>query len=113
MREDNEQLSEEEIVTNVVKESLQTKQDAALSSPGPDQVFVIPLTRRPFFPGMAAPVVIEPGPFYEVLKLVAKTEHKCMGLFLTKEEDANVYKVGFKDFYKVGVLARILRIIPM
>ena len=62
---------------------------------------------------MAAPIVIEPGPFYEVLKIVAKTEHKCMGLFLTKREDANVYKVGFDDLYKVGVLARILRIIPM
>ena len=62
---------------------------------------------------MAAPVVIEPGPFYEVLKLVAKTEHKSMGLFLTKAEDANVYKVGFEDLFQVGVLARILRIIPM
>ena len=47
------------------------------------------------------------------LKLVAKTEHKCMGLFLTKQEEVNVYKIGFDDLYKVGVLARILRIIPM
>lgn len=114
MHEENETLTdEEEAVTEAVKESLQTKQEAAVSPPGPDQIFVIPLTRRPFFPGMAAPVVIEPGPFYEVLKLVAKTEHKCMGLFLTKEEEADVYKIGFKGFYKVGVLARILRIIPM
>lgn len=104
---------EEEVIAEAVKESLQTKQEAEAASAGPDQVFVIPLTRRPFFPGMAAPIVIEPGPFYEVLKLVAKTEHKCMGLFLTKQEDVNVYKVGFNDLCKVGVLARILRIIPM
>lgn len=103
----------EEDVIDAVKESLQTKQEAQPSPPGPDQVFIIPLTRRPFFPGMAAPVVIEPGSFYEVLKMVAKTEHKCMGLFLTKKEDANVYKVDFNDLYEVGVLARILRIIPM
>ena len=104
---------EEEAIAEAVKESLEGKQEAEPSSPGPDQIFVIPLTRRPFFPGMAAPVVIEPGPFYEVLKLVAKTEHKCMGLFLTKQEEVNVYKIGFGDLYKVGVLARILRIIPM
>ncbi|MBP7074819.1 MAG: endopeptidase La [Rhabdochlamydiaceae bacterium] len=104
---------EEEAINEAVKESLQSKQELENFSPGPDQVFVIPLTRRPFFPGMAAPVVIEPGPFYEVLKMVAKTEHKCMGLFLTKQEDVNVYKIGFGDLYKVGVLARILRIIPM
>ncbi len=79
----------------------------------PSDVFIIPLTRRPFFPGMAAPIVIEPGAFYEVLKTVAKSEHKCMGLFLTKKEDINVYHAKFDDMYGVGVLARILRIIPM
>ncbi|MBS0615026.1 MAG: endopeptidase La [Verrucomicrobia bacterium] len=98
-----------EALENTEKTSTEAKKDEEL----PKQVFVIPLNRRPFFPGMAAPVVIEPGPFYEVLKTLAKTEHKCMGLFLTKKEDANVYKVGFEDLFEVGVLARILRIIPM
>ena len=59
---------EEEAIAEAVKESLEGKQEAEPSSPGPDQIFIIPLTRRPFFPGMAAPIVIEPGPFYEVLK---------------------------------------------
>ncbi len=104
---------EEEAVVEAVKESLQGKSEDQTPTGGPDQVFIIPLTRRPFFPGMAAPIVIEPGSFYEVLKIVAKTEHKCMGLFMTKKEEANVYKVGFEDLFKVGVLARILRIIPM
>lgn len=103
----------EESIMDSVKESLDTKVKSQDDSKDPEQVFIIPLNRRPFFPGMAAPVVIEPGAFYEVLKIVAKTEHKCMGLFLTKQEDANVYKVGFDDLYEFGVLARILRIIPM
>jgi len=101
----------EDSVVDAVKESLETEEKA--SPAGPGQVFILPLNRRPFFPGMAAPIVIEAGPFYEVLKIVAKTEHKCMGLFLTKKEDVNVYKVGFPDLFSVGVLARILRIIPM
>lgn len=79
----------------------------------PKNGFVIPLSRRPFFPGMAAPIVIEPGPYYEVLKTVAKTEHKCMGLFLTKKEEVDIYKIKMEDLHEVGVLARILRIIPM
>jgi len=79
----------------------------------PEQLYLLPLNRRPFFPGMAAPIVIESGIYYEVLKLVAKTEHKCLGLFLTKNEDANIYKIGMGDLHKVGVVARILRIIPM
>lgn len=79
----------------------------------PDQIYILPLNRRPFFPGMAAPIVIETGAYYEVLKIVAKTDHKCLGLFLTHEEDANIYKIGINDIHKVGVVARILRIIPM
>lgn len=102
----------EDAMIEAVRDSQESKEEAKLSV-GPDQLFIMPLNRRPFFPGMAAPIVIEPGPFYEVLKIIAKTEHKCMGLFLTKKEDVNVYKVGFDDLFKVGVLARILRIIPM
>ena len=83
------------------------------SLPYPDTLYVMPLNRRPFFPGMAAPLVIEPGPYYEVLKIVAKTDHKCLGLFLTKNEEANIYKLGMDEIYQVGVVGRILRIIPM
>ncbi|MEM7175325.1 MAG: endopeptidase La [Chlamydiota bacterium] len=79
----------------------------------PDELFILPLTRRPFFPGMAAPLVIEPGPYYEVLKIVAKLPHKMLGLFLTKKEEINIYDIGLKDIHKVGVLANILRIVPL
>ena len=79
----------------------------------PDELFIIPLTKRPFFPGMAAPVLIEPGPYYEVLKAVAASEHKQLGLFLTKNEDADIYKLKLEDVCEVGVVARILRIMPI
>lgn len=86
----------------------QKKQDQS-----PDQLYIFPLLRRPFFPGMAAPLVIEPGPFYEVLKLIAKSEHKCVGLIMARNETTDIYKATFDDLHHVGVLARVLRIIPM
>ncbi len=79
----------------------------------PKELFLIPLSKRPFFPGMAAPLVIEPGIYYEMLKQIAETEHKMMGLFLTKQEEVNIYDLGIDDYYPVGVSAKILRIIPM
>ncbi|MDE3055687.1 MAG: endopeptidase La [Verrucomicrobiota bacterium] len=82
-------------------------------SPYPDELYILPLNRRPFFPGMAAPIVIEPGDYYQVLKTVAKSDHKCVGLFLTHDEEANIYKISLNDLYQVGVVARILRIIPL
>lgn len=113
MEDEKISIIEEDSALEALENSETSLAEGKKEEEKPSQVFIIPLNRRPFFPGMAAPVVIEPGPFYEVLKALAKTEHKCMGLFLTKKEDANVYKVGFNDLFSVGVLARILRIIPM
>ncbi len=108
--------SEEDALEQMLTETvLETKKD---STEGPliefpQELFILPLSRRPFFPGMAAPITIEPGAYYELLKDVAALEHKCMGLVLTKKEDANLYKLDFNDLYSTGVSARILRIIPM
>ena len=79
----------------------------------PKEQYILPLTRRPFFPGMAAPLVIEPGPFYEVLKIVAKSSNKTLALFLTKKEDQDIYKIKHEDLHHVGVMATILRIVPL
>lgn len=79
----------------------------------PENLYLFPLLRRPFFPGMAAPLIVEPGPYFEVLKLLAKADIKCIGMVLCKSEETDIYKLKFEDLYKVGVMARILRIIPM
>jgi ATP-dependent Lon protease len=94
--------------------SIDSDEDAGRRPPTPPStVYILPLTRRLFFPGMAAPLMIEPGPQYEVLKILAKTEGKYLGLVLTKNEEIDPYKATFDDLYQVGVLARILRISPV
>lgn len=107
--DENIDIELEETVLNSLDESPADSRDSIF----PEQIPIFPVLRRPFFPGMAAPLVIEPGPFYEVLKVIAKSENKFLGLLLTKSEDTNIYKASFDDLYEVGVLARILRIIPM
>lgn len=113
-RKPEESIVAEELLTDEDSDETSGAPGSLIPSlPYPDQLHVMPLNRRPFFPGMAAPLVIEPGAYYEVLKIVSKTDHKCVGLVLTQQEDINIYKIGFDDLYKVGVVARILRIIPM
>lgn len=103
-------LELEQTLMNSLDENAQpSKKNAA----APEEINIFPLVRRPFFPGMAAPIVIEPGPYYEILKSIAKSEHKCVGLLLSRSENIDVYKATFNELYTVGVLARILRIIPM
>jgi len=105
---------EDDDIANISDEDLSGDLSALpKKSNDPDQLYIFPLTRRPFFPGMAAPLIIEPGPFYEILKIVAKSEHKLLGLFLTKDENCDIYHLKGEDLYKVGVSARILRIIPL
>ncbi len=109
----DEETIEDEIensLVNALDESQLTEKSLADL---PETLHVFPLLRRPFFPGMAAPLVIEPGPYYDLLKIVAKSKHKCVALVLAKDEDADIYKVKIKDLHKTGVLARVLRIIPM
>lgn len=113
--DDSNQSNPEELDAEVEEISVPSSKERSLVSDPlyPEHLYILPLNRRPFFPGMAAPIVIEPGLYYEVLKIVAKTDHKCVGLFLTKKEEANIYKIGMEDLFHVGVVARILRIIPM
>lgn len=114
MKEDSDASFELELENAVLSSLDENHQEATKQGNEiPDTLNIFPLLRRPFFPGMAAPIVIEPGPFYDVLKQIAKSDHKCVGLLLTKSEAAEVYKIGFDGMYQVGVLARILRIIPM
>lgn len=115
MNHDESELpSLESEIENMVAQSL-LENDASQKSDFhlPTIVDIFPLTRRPFFPGMAAPLVIEPGPFFDTLKRIAKSDHKCLGLLLTKNEQADIYNVSFNDLYSVGVVARILRVIPV
>nr|MCH9704323.1 LON peptidase substrate-binding domain-containing protein [Chlamydiota bacterium] len=99
----------QEALEESLEEDAILEDEAAL----PTDLFILPVNRRPFFPGMAAPIMIEPGAYYEVLKKLAKDDQKYIALVLTKKENADIYDVGFSGLHKVGVLARILRIIPI
>lgn len=86
--------------------------EESTDSANPEKLVIFPIAKRPFFPGMAAPIVIEAGPFFDTLKLCARSKNKCIGLCLTLKENTNIYKAAFKDLHPIGVMARILRIIP-
>lgn len=104
---------EVEITDEMIASFEEEAQNQKKEVPTPEELFIFPLIRRPFFPGMAAPLMVEPGPYFDVLKNIAKSENKCIGLLLAKSEQTDIYKLGFDDLYQIGVHARILRIIPM
>ncbi len=104
---------EADLETSILESLNETESSTKKSSPLPEHLYLFPLIKRPFFPGMAAPLMIEPGPYYEILKAISKLENKFIGLVLTKKEEVNPLEIEFGDLHHIGVLARILRIIPM
>ncbi len=110
---ENDSQSFESDLEEQLLETLESERRQGSRLPKPDELFIFPIVRRPFFPGMAAPVVIEPGQFYEALKQIARSDQKSVGLVLTKNEQTDVYKATFGDLHQVGVSARLLRIIPL
>jgi ATP-dependent Lon protease len=86
---------------------------AIASSHLPKSLPIFPLLRTCFFPGMAAPILIEQGLYYETLREIAQQDQKIIALFLTKNEETDIYNLGFDDIYEVGVAVSILRIIPI
>jgi len=114
MSDDKTNTSLEQEIENALLNTLEKETKSTKKSPSyPKQLDIFPLVRRPFFPGMAAPIIIEPGPYLDLLKEVSKSSHKCLGLVLTKSEECDIHKCTLKDLYSVGIVARILRIIPI
>lgn len=107
----NDNPSFEELKDAIIQ-SLSQQEAPKIPTP-PEILPIFPVSKRPFFPGMAAPVFIEAGIYYELIKKMVKTEDKWIAFLLTKEEKASPYKLEPADLYNVGVMARIIRVIPM
>jgi len=111
--QDQDDISFETELENAIYETLENDSKSKEPTSYPHELLIFPVLKRPFFPGMASPLVVEPGPFYDTLRQVFRTTHKSVGILLSKSEDLDSSKATFDDLYQVGVLARILRIIPM
>lgn len=110
---DHSSFDEEISLEKLLEKSNDTASEMESFSDLPQDVFILPVTRRPLFPGMAIPLVIQPGPFYEVLKDLANTPNKYAGIFLTKKENANLEKIKIPQIHSIGVLGKILKISPL
>ena len=76
-----------------------------------NRFFVFPIYKRPIFPGMTIPIIVEAFQ-YDILKKIAKNndgQNRYLAVFLSKQDSFDGKKV---DIHKVGVLAKIVKIIP-
>ncbi len=66
----------------------------------PEELYLLPLANRPFFPHQIVPLIVEIDPWEETVKGIAESSHKLLGLMLIKTDDVNEAQID--DFSTHG-----------
>ncbi|ACO77609.1 ATP-dependent protease La [Azotobacter vinelandii CA] len=74
-------MNDQEIAPEIVDEKTAANSLVLPEQTLPEQVYVIPIHNRPFFPAQVLPVVVNPDPWAETLKRVVKTPQHSLALF--------------------------------
>jgi Lon-like ATP-dependent protease len=76
----------------------------------PPEVLVIPLYRRPLFPGTFTPIMIQEADFIEALNEIKTSNAPYVGIFLVQEEHGDAPITDLAQIHNVGVLASVASI---
>ncbi len=79
----------------------------------PEELPIIPMTRRPIFPGMTVPLLIDNENLKGMLLKLAKSGKKIVGLVLGRAEETEPEPgkpARGADLYRVGVAAEVLQV---
>ncbi|RDB31574.1 ATP-dependent protease La Type I [Candidatus Similichlamydia laticola] len=75
----------------------------------PKELLILPVFKRPYFPGIALPISIESGVQYETIKKIACSDLRTVGVLLSKGSSA---ECSSDQLYQVGVAGRVSKILP-
>ncbi|QEP44120.1 endopeptidase La [Ectothiorhodospiraceae bacterium BW-2] len=75
----------------------------------PEELHLLPLFERPFFPAQASPLLMEEQPWLSTIEAIGETEHRSAGLLLVKEELDNETLPSPEQMAEVGTLVRLHR----
>ncbi|MCP5352674.1 MAG: endopeptidase La [Chromatiales bacterium] len=72
----------------------------------PDELHLLPLSERPFFPAQAQPLLMNEEPWLSTVKAIGETEQHMVGMVLIKPDDTD-RMAGAADFHAVGTMVRM------
>lgn len=73
----------------------------------PNNIHILPVASRPFFPGQGVPLLMEAEFWLPTLKAIQETGNDLVGLLLTRDDEAE--KTRPENFYSVGTVGRIIK----
>ncbi|MBT3347706.1 MAG: endopeptidase La [Thiotrichales bacterium] len=71
----------------------------------PKQIYLLPLSERPFFPAQTQPLLMNGKPWMETVSKIGDTEDHMVGLFMTQPHDSEF--ASPEDYSEIGTLARM------
>jgi ATP-dependent Lon protease len=77
----------------------------------PTTIPILPQSERPFFPGQAIPLLVDPAAWEPTIRAAQENANNIVGLMLTRS--GNTETAGVKDFYRMGTACRIHRVARM
>jgi len=77
----------------------------------PKHISILPLVQRPVFPGVSIPLTFSGKEKIKVLKKAHEEEEGYIGLVLTQNYNEEDYSES--EFYEVGTLYQVMRIVPI
>lgn len=105
---DNDSLAEfEEDLTEYVGKSKHSKELALPQQSMPKQMYVLPVSNRPFFPAQVQPVMVNQNHWQETLKRVAETDHKMLGICFVDDIQSKQGVLQSDELAAVGCAVRV------
>ncbi|KAB2314076.1 endopeptidase La [Betaproteobacteria bacterium SCN2] len=87
----------------IIEEADQQKLLPAESRPA--ELYLLPLSEKPFFPAQTLPLVMKEAAWLETVEAIGETPHHMVGLVLIKPEDADT--ATREDFHGIGTMVRM------
>ena len=74
----------------------------------PGVIHLLPVAARPFFPGQAIPLLLDPDKWGDTIRAAQENANGVVGLLLAR--GTRPHQVGVADFYSMGTACRIHRL---
>ena len=71
----------------------------------PAELYLLPLTEKPFFPAQTLPLLMNEAPWLPTVEAIGDTPHHMVGLVVVKPDNTDDVKRA--DFHSVGTVVRI------
>ena len=71
----------------------------------PGELYLLPLSEKPFFPAQTLPLLMNEGPWLETVQAIGETSQHLVGLVLAKPD--NTDEATYEDFHALGTVVRM------